>query len=153
VPEGAERVAREDIYGVYFHGPAYQVLDGVARNDGDAVGFVTGDLPLHHQPEGTRTVLMPRWIEACFQTAGVQAIGQSAVMALPARFSRVWWHGTAEPAGALRVVVTPRDEVVDADVVDERGRVLLHLEAYATVELPSPLSEAGVTPFRRVFGD
>jgi NAD(P)-dependent dehydrogenase (short-subunit alcohol dehydrogenase family)/acyl carrier protein len=152
VPDGGDAVSGDDIYQVYFHGPAYRVLDRVMRADRDAVGAMTVELPQHHRPETARTVLHPRWLEACFQTAGVQAIGQSGTMALPARFGRLWWHGTAEPSGALRAIVTPRDGVVDADVVDERGRVLLHLEAYATIELPTQLPDDRVDPFRRLFG-
>ena len=39
------RVTADAIYRVYFHGPAYQVLAGVRRNDETAVGELADDLP------------------------------------------------------------------------------------------------------------
>ena len=48
-PEG-DGVGSEAIYRIYFHGPAYQVLDRAWRQDGIVVGRLAEDLPPDHQP-------------------------------------------------------------------------------------------------------
>ncbi len=70
-------VGHEAVYGVYFHGPAYQVLDRAWRDDGHVVGRLAGELPDDHDPASQPTELAPRLIELCFQTAGVWELGNS----------------------------------------------------------------------------
>ena len=81
---GDERRSSHDaIYRIYFHGPAYQVLDRAWRDDGDVVGRLADDLPPDHEPpERARPRSAPRLIELCFQTAGV----------LGARHRRAGWR-------------------------------------------------------------
>ena len=53
-PPDGHVVAPDDIYRVFFHGPAYQVLAGVWR-DGDAtVGELAADLPANHRGRTAR---------------------------------------------------------------------------------------------------
>ena len=59
---------------MYFHGPAYQVLDRVWRDDG-IVGRLARELPADHEPASRPTEFVPRLIELCFQTAGVWELG------------------------------------------------------------------------------
>jgi acyl carrier protein len=152
VPEGGPSVSKEAIYRVYFHGPAYQVLNQVRRAGDDAVGDMATDLPPNHLPADRPMVLDPRWIEACFQTAGVQSIGRTSVMALPSGIRRLWWHGDAEPQSSTKVVVMPgEDGTVDADVIDATGRVLLHIEGYRTADLPGNVPDDLADPFVSAF--
>ena len=82
-------VGREAVYGVYFHGPAYQVLDRAWRDNGHVVGEFAGGLPADHEPAAQPTELAPRLIELCFQTAGVWELGDTGRMALPTHVDRV----------------------------------------------------------------
>jgi len=152
VPEVEEWLGKDAIYEVYFHGPAYRVLERAGRAGADAVGEYAGELPTHHAPESAPLALEPRWIEACFQTAGVQSIGKTGVMALPSGIRRVWWHGGPVDSGTIRAVTSPaEDGTVSADVVDTEGRVLVHLEGYRTADLPASLPDELAASFRRVF--
>lgn len=74
-------------------------------------------------------------------------------MALPTHFDRVLYYGAEHP-GAVFALVRPRGEFgdgtakVDADVVDERGHVLLRLEGYSTTALPDAVEAAALEPIR-----
>ena len=124
-----------DIYRIYFHGPAYRVL-GRAWQDGNCiVGELAKDLPNHHQPSGLQTLLAPRLIELCFQTAGLWEIAQESRMGLPQHVRRVCWLKAPESAkGQLYAVVTPHPEQAsfDAEVVDASGNLYLQVSGYAS---------------------
>ena len=55
---------------------------------------------------------------------------------------------------ALWAVVSPRDDGdgVDAEVVDERGRVRVRLEGYRTIELPGGVDADALAPIRAAMG-
>jgi hypothetical protein len=142
-------VDREAVYRIYFHGPAYQVLHSAWRADGDVVGRLATDLPPAHDPSGQPTEIAPRLIELCFQTAGVWEIGKFGRMGLPTHVDRVERFGRADEAGKLFAVVHPRDgDSVDAEVVDEKGRVRVRLEGYLTTALPGGLDPEALDPIR-----
>ncbi|MGA9860383.1 MAG: SDR family NAD(P)-dependent oxidoreductase, partial [Solirubrobacteraceae bacterium] len=69
-PDDQGGVAHDDVYRVYFHGPAYQVLDHAYRHDGVLVGRMAASMPSDHDPPQQPMVIGPRLIELCFQTAG-----------------------------------------------------------------------------------
>ena len=48
----AASVGHDDVYRVYFHGPAYRVLERAWRHDGEVVGRARPTLPPNHQPAG-----------------------------------------------------------------------------------------------------
>ena len=143
-------VGRDAVYGIYFHGPAYQVLASAWRDNGHVVGTFASELPANHAPPGSPTELSPRLIELCFQTAGVWEIGIAGRMALPTHVDRVVRFAAAGKQGPLWAVVTPRGDGkgVDAEIVDETGRVRVRLEGYRTVELPGELEASVLAPIR-----
>ena len=51
---GDDGVGHDAVYRVYFHGPAYQVLDRAWRDDGHVVGRMAGALPADHEPRPPR---------------------------------------------------------------------------------------------------
>jgi hypothetical protein len=152
-PTDRAGVAHDDVYRVYFHGPAYQVLDHAYRHDGMLVGRLAADLPPDHEPAEQPTEIGPRLIELCFQTAGVRELGNVGRLALPTHVDRVLCYG-AESPGAIFALVRPRGEFgdaeakVDANVVDEQGRVMLRLEGYSTTALPGAVEPAALEPIR-----
>ena len=88
-------MARDDVYRLYFHGPAYQVVAEGWQDDGAAVAGSPTDLPPNHEPADLPTVLAPRLVELCFQTAGLWEAGRTGRLALPAHVER-------RPAGRRR---------------------------------------------------
>ena len=68
-PEGIVDAAQ--IYRIYFHGPAYQVLDGAWRDGERIIGQMSVDLPTDHISSQGPMLIGPRLIELCFQTAGL----------------------------------------------------------------------------------
>jgi Polyketide synthase dehydratase len=135
---------------VYFHGPAYQVLERAWRDDGQIVGQLTAELPSDHEPEAAPTEFVPRLIELCFQTAGMWELGTAGRMGLPTRVRRVVRFAGADGPGRLWAIVSPGEggEGADAEVVDEAGRVRVRLEGYQTIELPGGVDAAALGPIR-----
>ncbi|HEX6898667.1 MAG TPA: SDR family NAD(P)-dependent oxidoreductase [Thermoanaerobaculia bacterium] len=149
VPAKADGVGAEDIYRVYFHGPAYRVMESAWR-DGDGVaGRLTGELPPNHRPERMPTLMEPRLIELCFQTAGIEELGTRGRMALPLRVDSV--TTVRHPSGeSLYAVARPGggEGDVDAYVVDDEGNLYLSLSGYHTVELPGGPPADRIAPLR-----
>ena len=134
---GSATVEPEDIYRVYFHGPAFQVLDCAWRDGERAVGRLRTPLPPCSR-EGDTLVAAPRLVELCFQTAGVLEIGTQGRMGLPTGIEKLWIDpGPDLEAGPTHAIVTPRsDGRFDAEVVDADGRVRIRMQGYATTQLP-----------------
>ncbi len=154
IGEPSESAVRaDDIYRVYFHGPAYRVLDRAWDTPDGAAGILADPLPRNHRAE-VDTVTEPRLVELCFQTAGVWEIAGAGSMALPTHIDRLIPRTRAAGStGALQARITPDGSGgFDAAVVDEAGSVLLEMEGYRTVQLPGTLDESVVAPFRRGMG-
>jgi hypothetical protein len=136
-PAGAI-VEASDIYRVYFHGPAYRVLEQAWQQDERVVGQMAKSLPTHHQPPELPTLVAPRLIELCFQTAGLWEMGVQGRMGLPQYVHEIRFSQFADIAeGQLHAVVTPAsDGSFDADVVDAAGNRYMHLAGYRTIALP-----------------
>ena len=127
------------IYRIYFHGPAYQVLDHAWRDGEQIIGQMAQGLPSNHQPSDQPTLAAPRLIELCFQTAGLWEISEHSRMGLPLYVHQVRWSRAPEHVeGPLFAVVTPdtSGEKFDAEVVDTQGQRYLRLTGYRTVTLP-----------------
>ena len=139
-------VAAADLYAVYFHGPAYQVLERAWVRDGIAVGLLPAALPAAHHPPERPLAFAPRLVELCFQTAGLHEMRGTRRMGLPARLGRVEVLGDGgASAGRLTAVVHHRGAgPFDAVVVDETGNALVRLEGYRTAALPEELPEAAL---------
>jgi NAD(P)-dependent dehydrogenase (short-subunit alcohol dehydrogenase family) len=146
-PEGRV-VDKSSIYRVYFHGPAYQVLD-YALLDGERVIGVMAEnlLPNSAPSEGAEiapALMAPRLIELCFQTAGVYEMATAGVMALPLAIGSVTTYRQPEQAGGARLyaLVTPVDggAAFDAQVLDDAGNVYVDLHGYRTVQLPGSVN-------------
>jgi hypothetical protein len=143
-PDGRGTTA-DAIYGVYFHGPAYQVLERAWRSDQGPVGLFATGLPDDHVPPERREVTSPRLIELFFQTAGIWEIGRDGRFGLPQRVDKIVLHPALDaPEGRVEALVEPGHTGFDGRIVDEAGSVLVEVRGYHTVELPG-----GVDPERR----
>ena len=132
-------IMAQDIYKIYFHGPAYQVLERVQVDGNQAIGLLAENLPPNCNPADAPELIAPRLIELCFQTAGVWEIHTKQQMALPLAIGHVSaYRQEAEATGRLYAIVEAVDDgaVFNAQVVDEVGNVFVELLGYRTVLLP-----------------
>jgi hypothetical protein len=128
-----------DIYRLYFHGPAYQVLERAWWDGNRIVGLMAKGLPNNHHPSEQPTLMGPRLIELCFQTAGLWEMGVQGRMGLPRHVHQVClWRSPDLADGRLYAVFTPDpgQGSFDVEVVDTKGNRYLHLSGYQTVALP-----------------
>jgi hypothetical protein len=141
VPAGsvASAIEASDVYRVYFHGPAYQVVERAWWDEERIVGEMNHNLPPDHVPAKQPLVVEPRLIELCLQTAGLQELSVQNRMGLPHQIGRVTVFRPADGAGsALFAVVTPHPDqnCFDAQVVDASGKLYVQLAGYRTAALP-----------------
>jgi len=131
-----------DIYRLYFHGPAYQVVARAWWDGHRIIGLMAKGLPANHLPSELPTIMAPRLIELCFQTAGLWEMGVQGSMGLPQHIDCVSSSSllvTPESADTrLYAVVTPNPGrgSFDAEVVDAKGNRYLQLSGYRTVAVP-----------------
>ena len=130
-----------DIYRLYFHGPAYQVIERAWWDGRRMIGLMARDLPPNHLPSEMPTEISPRLIELCFQTAGLWEMGIQGRMGLPQHIDRISSSlpPALIPAGTrLYAVVTldPAHGGFDAEVVDMQGNLYLQINGYRTAALP-----------------
>ncbi|MBW2734057.1 MAG: SDR family NAD(P)-dependent oxidoreductase, partial [Deltaproteobacteria bacterium] len=154
LPNDGSMVGHDEIYQIYFHGPAYQVLDKSWREGGAVYGLMSTELPADAKPEGVYQEMLPRLIELCFQTAGVWEIGCRGSLGLPRHIEHVSVLRPLKSAkGQLCAVVTPDEsgERYDAYVTDEKGQVFVKIAGYSTISLPGGVDEAKRRPLRAVM--
>ncbi|HET8642549.1 MAG TPA: SDR family NAD(P)-dependent oxidoreductase, partial [Pseudonocardiaceae bacterium] len=152
--EAERTVTAPDVYAVYFHGPAYQVVDRAWRVNGGCLGRYAADLPADHEPQSEPTLIAPRLVELGFQTAGLWQAGREGQLGLPQHLDAVRMvNDPAAATGDLYAVVGPHGERYDCAVVDEHGTVLVRIEGYRTVPLPGGLAEEARVPLAAALAD
>jgi hypothetical protein len=153
----APEIGREAVYRVYFHGPAYRVIDRVeAAGENQVIGCMNGELPVDTSQGAATSLVGPRLLELCFQTAGVWEIGKTGQLALPAAVDRVVVRDPTPADGPLVAEVTAKPSTdglsFAARVRDGEGRVRVEIEGYRTSRMPNTLPEEEAAPFRPVAG-
>jgi NAD(P)-dependent dehydrogenase (short-subunit alcohol dehydrogenase family) len=141
---GVRAIDKDAIYKVYFHGPAYQVLDRVLLNGEQAIGVMCDNLPPNSNPAEVESLMAPRLIELCFQTAGIWEMERRGVLALPLAVGAVTTYRQPEHAEGARLyaLVTAVDggASFDAQVIDEAGNLYVDLKGYRTVQIPRSIT-------------
>ncbi|MEN6409739.1 MAG: SDR family NAD(P)-dependent oxidoreductase, partial [Anaerolineaceae bacterium] len=126
---GAYTVQAGDIYRLYFHGPAFQVLAGVQRSGEGVLGRMSANLPpFTAQPDEMAT--SPLLVELALQTAGIWEAGSTGVLALPSSIGRMTLHPSVATQGPIFAEVVPegiRDgqSSFNARVMDGEGHLYL----------------------------
>jgi acyl transferase domain-containing protein/acyl carrier protein/NAD(P)-dependent dehydrogenase (short-subunit alcohol dehydrogenase family) len=141
-PEG-HLIEAADIYRLYFHGPAYQVIEKAWWDGTRLIGLMATNLPPNHHPPGLSTVVEPRLIELCFQTAGIWELGVQGRMGLPQHVRQLSLYRTPAPAdGRLYAILTPdhAQRGFDIHVADAKNNCILRLTGYQTVPLPNAVN-------------
>jgi NAD(P)-dependent dehydrogenase (short-subunit alcohol dehydrogenase family) len=155
VPVGG--IGFDDIYRVYFHGPAYRVLEMVNRlSSGQILGTMRSPLPSDTTNPQSASMVGPRMIELGFQTAGVWEIGQTGQMGLPSVVDKVT---VFEPAINGQIIVAELSPKLTQDALsfdiklrDGAGKVYLTVEGYRTSRIPGGLPDEALERFRGVIG-
>jgi acyl carrier protein/NAD(P)-dependent dehydrogenase (short-subunit alcohol dehydrogenase family) len=142
--QGVKEVEQAAIYKVYFHGPAYQVLERAFVSGGQTLGVMSAQLPPNSVPADAATLMAPRLIELCFQTAGIWEMANRGVMALPLGIGSVTVYRQPEQANGARLYALVRavddGAAFDARVLDDSGNVYVELHGYRTVQLPGSVT-------------
>jgi malonyl CoA-acyl carrier protein transacylase len=149
-PKGTFELDDDEIYKVYFHGPAYQVVDEAWKNKDYFIAEMEDDLPENHQPSKMKTESMPRLIEHCFQAAGIHLLGTEGVMGLPAGAKSVKWYQSWDGKSKVFAVIEKDEAGYHAMIVDKKGERILEVEAYTTAEFPMSVSDELLEPFKKV---
>ena len=150
-------IGHDDIYRVYFHGPAYRVLEMVNRlSSGKVVGTMRTPLPADTTNPNSTSMVGPRMVELCFQTAGVWEIGQTGQMGLPSVVERVTVFDPAPDGKTMVAELQPHASEdalsFDARVRDDEGKVYLTVQGYRTSRIPGGLPDEALGRFRGVIG-
>ena len=150
-PEGS-LINAADIYQLYFHGPAYQVVQTAWWNGKQMVGLFAENLAANHHPAELVTALAPRLIELCFQTAGLWEMGIDGRMGLPLHIDHLnVVPGLSESAhGPFYALVTRKvdQNCFDAEVIDGSGKRLVRLSGYHTIALADSVDARKLKPLR-----
>jgi hypothetical protein len=148
-------VEAAEIYRVFFHGPAYRVLNRAWRDGDRVIGLWTSGLPNDHQPAGRPLYMAPRLIELCFQTCGIWELDSQSRAGLPEHVDRVCVCRPPELAeGSLYAVVKPCPDQrnFDAEVVDSLGNRYVLLSGYRTIALHNAIDSGPLKPLKAVIG-
>ena len=133
-------IGKASIYRVYFHGPAYQVIEKAGVEDAAVVALMADALPPNTSPAHAEAVTAPRLLELLFQAAGLWLLAKKQTMALPTSLEFARFHRPPEQAGGRRLYaqIEVRDDgaAFDGRVIDEKGLVYAEVVAYRTVSLP-----------------
>jgi hypothetical protein len=151
---GGQKVDASHIYSLFFHGPAYQVLDSAWRTGDEAVGLFAKTLPPNHEPAELPAVVSPRSIELCFQTVSLSSLAIQERLGLPYAFREIRFASLpGNDAGQTfySVVATNADGTYDARLVDDKGNVYLKLLGYRIMELPDPVQPDLLEPLKEAF--
>ena len=133
-------VSKEEIYQKYFHGPSFQVLEGIVRVDKHASLAVYHTTPRPQWNDGPRTLLAnPMLIEAAFQCCGFQDMSIEHKMTLPDGIAEVAVLKKELPPAQLYLYGVSRGNTADgktlhdAYVFDAQGEVWVEIHGYQAI--------------------
>jgi len=150
--ESTIKVGASNVYQIYFHGPAYQVIDSAWKSGNQIIGRFASSLPPNHVPADLPLLVAPRFVELCFQTASLSGLVHQSRMGLPYGFQELKIVSSLENApGAalLSIVDTHSDGTYDAEVVDDKGKIYMTLRGYRTMDLPDPVQTNQLAPIQK----
>jgi NAD(P)-dependent dehydrogenase (short-subunit alcohol dehydrogenase family)/acyl carrier protein/3-hydroxymyristoyl/3-hydroxydecanoyl-(acyl carrier protein) dehydratase len=139
---GQYTLSAEDVYRLYFHGPAFRVLQAVQRSGEGLLARMNPTLP--PLTETVNLLTNPLLLELCLQTAGLWQAGATGALALPSAIGRLLFYASPKNDVPVYAEVYPRYNVqgqlsFDARVLDESGQVYLEVRDYRTAELPDAI--------------
>ena len=140
-------VSGEDIYKLYFHGPAFQVVKSAWMLDGVMYARLNKSIPPVF-PKG-RPLTAPRLIELCLQTSGLWQIAFSGKMLIPEVIGRIVIYKDVEEVSAELIAVARGGfDGMEILLCDLSGNVYVEVSGYKTVPLPAPVNEVAAENLR-----
>jgi NAD(P)-dependent dehydrogenase (short-subunit alcohol dehydrogenase family) len=134
-------ILASEIYKSFFHGPAYQVIERAQASGKQCVALMAHNLGPNTEPANAESIMAPRLVELCFQTAALWTEKVNGAMGLPLGFDAVTTYRQPEEAEGRRLfcICTTENngETFDATVVDEAGNLFVELKSYLTVARPA----------------
>ena len=148
---GSQTVHADDIYRLYFHGPAFQVLEGVQRSGEVLLGKLNSKRPTL-VAGGKQDPSVPVLVELCFQTAGLWEAGKTGVMALPRSIESLTIYPHQVNGVPIYAEVSPSIEegslTFNARVLDAKGQLYLEMKNYRTIRLSYSADQDLITPLQ-----
>ena len=130
------------VYGLYFHGPSFRVVDAAGVDGLTAVSRLTRGLPPIVEP-ARPSITAPLLIELCLQTAGLWDLAAGNGMTIPRSIERIRRCSDVDSDASplFAVVESGADEAgprFDAKVMDDEGRVHLTVDGYRSTAFGHP---------------
>ena len=152
---GAYTLLAKDIYKLYFHGPAFQVLEGVQMNGDLVMGKLNHQIPPISQQEKSM-LSVPILVELCLQTAGMWDVGNGGSLSLPRSIGTLRLFQNKVNGLPIYAEVQPGtsnagEQYFDARVIDSKGQVYLEIENYRTAPLPYTVEQELLTPIKALL--
>jgi len=149
---GTSKVEASNVYSIFFHGPAYQVLDSAWQSGDEVVGMFAKSLPENHKPAELPAIASPRSIELCFQTVSLSNLALQESLGLPYAFRELRFASRPEKGAGetfFAVVAPNGDNTYDGKLVDDKGNIYMTLEGYRVMDLPDPVDPDLLTPIKK----
>jgi malonyl CoA-acyl carrier protein transacylase len=148
--DGTPMLGADEIYKLYFHGPAFQVLEGVKQEGAVMVGKLRANR-LGITASAHALVSAPLLVELCMQTAGVWEIATTGTLALPKSIGQLRVYCSELNGEALFAEVSSESGEdgrphYTARVKDNQGKVYIEVEDYRTEPLPYTLEKELLQP-------
>ncbi|MFN8443174.1 MAG: SDR family NAD(P)-dependent oxidoreductase [Caldilineaceae bacterium] len=132
-------ISKDEVYKVFFHGPAYQVIESASVVGERTVAIMPSNLPPNSLPAEVTMLMAPRLVELCFQCAALWSTQCKNAMALPSGIDSLTVYRQPEEANGQRlyalVCAVEDGKCYDAQVVDESGNLYVDLKGYRTVSM------------------
>ncbi len=147
------KAGASDIYRIYFHGPAYQVLQDAWRSGDQIIGQFAKNLPENHDPSGLPVIVSPRLIELCFQTASLSGLALESRLGLPFGIQEFQLHSLPEANEETYYawIAVNSEGTYDCKLVDGKGLVYMVLRGYKTMDLPDPVQPDLLKPLQQAL--
>jgi hypothetical protein len=136
------KLTKDDIYKIYFHGPSFQVLDGIIESNRDfVIGVFKKPSKRLTKTGDFRYIFHPMIIEAVFQTCGWRDLDIDNRMTLPHSIGEVKIIDNNEDPDKLYTYSVFKGfnefgrSVYDGYAFDDEGRIWVELKNYVMIPM------------------
>jgi 3-hydroxymyristoyl/3-hydroxydecanoyl-(acyl carrier protein) dehydratase len=136
------KTVKDDIYKIYFHGPSFQVLDGIIESNRDfVIGVFKKPSKRLTKTGDFRYIFHPMIIEAVFQTCGWRDLDIDSRMTLPHSIGEVKVIDNNEDPDKLYTYSVFKGfnefgrSVYDGYAFDDEGRIWVELKNYVMIPM------------------
>jgi hypothetical protein len=165
---GIEPVLCDEVYELFFHGPAFRVVSKAWFNGDTMKCELNPHLPpltgeaLGYDSERDRLQASPQWIELGLQTAGLFEIATNARMMIPKQIGRIEFFCADQSHRPEKVFAITQKSLVtevdrddsggmDMELHDSTGGLMLKISQYRTCPLPFPSDQRAIKKLARQF--